>query len=620
MNSSLVALAGSPNTGKTALFNGLTRSRQRVANYAGVTVEKKEGSVTTASGKTIRIIDLPGTYSLNPRSLDERIALDILLDKNFDVGAPQAILCVADATNLERSLSFVLELKRLGKPLLLALNMMDLAKQRGLELDLEVLSEQLGVPVIPTVATKNQGIPFLLQRLEALLESPTENTVRNWQPCNGSEIRARFDEVDRILKLSTRRGKGPSVWTERLDAIALHPIGGYLLLLALMALVFQAVFTWAEPAMDLIEMGVGSFATWLGTALPDNQLKSFLIDGGVAGVGSVIVFLPQILLLFFFILVLEDSGYMARAAFMMDKLMGKVGLNGKAFLPLLSSFACAIPGIMATRTIPERRDRLATILIAPLMTCSARLPVYALLIAAFIPNTLVAGPFRLQGLVMFGLYIASIPAALLVAWIFRKLSLGYPTGHFLLELPTYKIPSWRNLVFGLKERAVVFLKRAGTIILFCALLLWGLSTFPKAPADATIPAINYSYAGKLGHALEPILRPLGFDWRIGTAMIPGFAAREVMVGALATVFAVEEKDEEATQMVLSERLAGLWGLPTALALLVWYIFSPQCLSTFAVARRETNSWHWPALMFTYMLCLAYLGAFITFQLSTYLMT
>jgi ferrous iron transport protein B len=502
--------------------------------------------------------------------------------------------------------------------MLLALNMMDLARERGMELDLEALARELGMPVLPTVAVRRQGVPELLARAGELASADRASApapAAPWRESRPDEIRARFAEVDRILRVGVRRAARPARWTERIDRVVLHPVWGAALLL------FQAIFTWANAPMDLIKQGVAAAGQWVGTWLPEGALRSLLVDGVLAGVGAVLVFLPQILLLFLFILLLEDSGYMARAAFLMDRIMGRAGLHGRAFIPLLSSFACAIPGIMATRTIENRRDRLATILVAPLMTCSARLPVYALLIAAFIPNKVVWGPVRLQGLVMLGLYLAGIGAGLTVAVVLRKTVLRGPRPPLLLELPTYKWPSARSVAMGLVERSRLFLRRAGTVILTLSVLLWFLATYPRPPAGATEPPITYSYAGRVGHRLEPLVRPIGFNWRIAVALIPAFAAREVMIGALGTVYAVERHDaaaggEEQFTQTLGDRLAKDWSLATALSLLVWYILAMQCLSTLAVTRRETNSWKWPAAMLGYMTALAYAGAWATFRLAS----
>jgi ferrous iron transport protein B len=412
-----------------------------------------------------------------------------------------------------------------------------------------------------------------------------------------------------------------NIWTEKIDRVVLHPILGSVLLIAVLAMIFQAIFSWATVPQDWIKTGLDHFGAWAGSFLSTGPLKSLLVDGIIAGVGSVLVFLPQILLLFGFILILEDSGYMARAAFLMDRVMGRVGLHGRAFIPLLSSYACAIPGIMATRTIENRRDRLTTILVAPLTTCSARLPVYTLLIAAFIPNRAVFGPVKLQGLVMFGLYVAGIVAALLMAVLFRKTILRGAKPPLLMELPTYKWPSLKNLVFGLSERANLFLKRAGTVILTVAVLLWFLASYPKppvgAPLDADHTPISYSYAGMLGRGLQPLVAPVGFDWRITVALIPGFAAREVMISALGTVYAVEGGEHQVTE-ALGAKIAKDWSLATALSLMVWYVLSLQCFSTVAITRRETNSWTWPAFMFFYMTVLSYGASFATFHIARWL--
>lgn len=613
----IIALAGSPNCGKTALFNALTGSRQKTANYPGVTVEKRTGSVRTPAGRKLRLLDLPGAYSLDAQTLDQIITRDVLLGKIEE--APEVLVAVADATSLERSLGLILELRKIGRPTVLALNMMDLAKNRGLSLDLMVLSQELGVPVIPTVAVKRSGISELLAKVDDLLTSPRSDvtSIRAWKSSSTEEIQERFHEVDRILRKATLESGRPALWTDRIDQVVLHPVWGTLILISLLVTMFQAVFNWCATPQDWIDAGVAWLGATLTEIIAEGPLQSLLVDGIVAGVGGVIIFLPQILMLFLFILLLEDSGYMARAAFLMDRMMGRVGLHGRAFIPMLSSYACAIPGIMATRTIENPRDRLATILISPLTTCAARLPVYTLLIAAFIPNQEVFGWFRLQGLVMFGLYAIGLVAALGVAFTLKRSVLAGPTPPLVLELPSYKLPNLRNIVMGLWDRARVFCKRAGTVILSLSVIVWFLASYPKAPqtlAPGESP-IEYSYAGKIGKTIEPLFQPIGFDWRISTGLIPGFAAREVMVGALATVFAVEAEDEEAQFGALSEKVTTTWSLATALSLLVWYIFAPQCLSTLAVTRRETNSWKWPGFMFFYMMVLAYVGSLITYQVA-----
>jgi len=614
-----IALAGNPNCGKTALFNALTGSRQKVGNYPGVTVERKEGQIITSSGAKLNLLDLPGTYSLDARTPDEMIARDIILGRQSTETPPRLFVAVADATSLERNLGLVLELRALNKPVVLALNMMDLAHERGLKLDLEILSRELGVPIVPTVAVKKQGIAELIKLVESRLQISGALPVvasPEWEKPNMAAIRVRFTEVDRILKLATVTPARVSVWTEKIDRVVLHPLWGSLLLVAVLAIMFQSIFAWATIPQDWIKGALDFFGKWVGTLLSEGPLRSLLVDGIIAGVGSVLVFLPQILVLFGVILVLEDSGYMARAAFLMDKVMGRVGLHGRAFIPLLSSYACAIPGIMATRTIESKRDRLTTILVAPLTTCSARLPVYTLLIAAFIPNKSVLGPLKLQGLVMLGLYLAGIFAALGMAVVFRKTILRGPKPALLMELPTYKWPSVKNIAYGLWERTQLFLVRAGTVILTASVLLWFMASYPKPPAGAVVDeahsAITYSYAGKLGTAIEPLLRPIGFDWKISVALIPGFAARETMISALGTVYAVEGQEDHVAE-ALGQKIAKDWSMATALSLLVWYVLACQCLSTLAVTRRETNSLRWPVFMFVYMTALAYGASFVTYH-------
>lgn len=554
------------------------------------------------------------------QSPDEKVTRDVLLGQQSGEESPEILIAVADATNLERSLCFVLELKNLKRPIVLALNMMDLAKGRGMKLDLDALSRELGLKVIPTVAVQGEGIETLVAETEKLLKESSEvsrlpaQDAQSMSQSSPEQVRKRFQEVDALLKRCSYVSAEKSKISQRIDQVVLHPLWGSILLFSFLALMFQAVFTWAEPLMGGIETSVGWIGEQAKILIPEGPLQSLMIDGIIMGVGSVLVFLPQILILFFFILVLEDIGYMARAAFLMDRLMEKVGLHGRAFIPLLSSFACAIPGMMAARTIENPKDRLSTVLIAPLMTCSARLPVYSLLIAAFIPNNPVIGPFKLQGLVMLGLYIAGILFAIGVAFVLKRTLLSGPNPPFLMELPTYKRPSFRNLFRGLFDRSRLFVRRAGTLILAISIVLWFLASYPKSSMDQAVtegrPAITGSYAGKIGHAIEPALAPLGYDWRVSVALIPGFAAREVMVGALATVYSLE--DESA----LESQIARDWTLATALSLLVWYIFAPQCLSTLAVARRETNSLKWPLFMFAYMLGLAYLGAFAVFQIAS----
>jgi len=611
----LIALVGNPNTGKSALFNAITGSNQKVANYPGVTVEKKEGAGLFANGNHFNLVDLPGIYSLDAQSPDEEVSQRVLEGTQEGTAKLDAIVCVVDATSLRRSLALALELREYGLPLVIALNMMDLAKRRGIVIDIEGLSKELGMPLIPTVARSEQGIENLLEKLQRELISHAVNDTAIHHHPSMQGIVSRFNQVDALIARHVKDADADDPLTRKIDRVVLHPIGGFLVLLACLALVFQSVFSFAQLPMDLLDSGVTMLASAVSRWLPDGYLQSFIVNGVISGVGSVIIFLPQILLLFFFIILLEDSGYMARAAFLMDNLMGRIGLNGRAVIPLISSYACAIPGIMATRSIENKNDRLITILIAPLTTCSARLPVYALLIAAFIPARNVFGPLSLQGLTLLGLYLLGLVSALVAAFIFKKTLLKKTTSTFLLELPSYKWPTLKNLSLGLLQRAKAFLKRAGTLILLISILLWGLSTFPKAPEGATQPAINYSLAGKFGHWLEPVFKPIGFDWRITTGLVPGFAAREVMVSALATVFAVDENSEDNSK--LSVILSNQWTLATALSLLVWYVFAPQCMATLAVVRRETNSWRWPLFMLVYMTLLAYTMSFLTFRIVSW---
>src|SRR5215468_2545662 len=609
------ALVGTPNSGKTALFNALAGSRQKVANYPGVTVERKAGILQTPSGHSVHLIDLPGTYSLRGRSPDEEITRDVVLGRLASETAPDLLLCIADATNLRVALRMVIELKRVGRPLMLVLNMIDIARRRGIEIDLGRLSAELGVPVVTSAAVRRGGTEELLRRMDELaagrLVPSGENT---WKPPTTAELRAAQREADRVIAAAVGMPARPDTISARVDAVLLHPVAGLLILLCILFVMFQAVFAWAKPVMDLISSGFDALGAAAHDALPAGLLQSFIQNGVIAGVGSVIVFLPQILILFFFILMLEDLGYMGRAAFLMDRIMGGAGLHGRAFIPLLSSFACAIPGIMATRVIDNRRDRLTTILVAPLMTCSARIPVYTLIISAFVPATYVWGWVGLQGLVMFGLYAIGIFSALAVAFVSNHFVWReHPTPPFMLELPDYKLPRPRSIAIGLFMRAKIFLVRAGTTIFSMMVLIWFLASFPRPPEGATEPDINYSLAAMIGHALEPILGPVGFNWQINVALIPGMAAREVAVAALGTVYAIEGGKEAAEQ--IGQALANKWSLATALAVLAWYIFAPQCASTLAVIRRETGGWRWMFVTFAYMLTLAYIAAFATYHVA-----
>ncbi len=604
MDSMTIALVGNPNCGKTALFNQLTGARQKVANYAGVTVERKEGFFHAPSGRKVQVLDLPGTYSLDAMGPDEIITRDICLGRRPGETMPDLIVCVADATNLRLHLRFVLEVKRLGRPMILALNMMDAARKRGITIDTAKLEAELGVKVIETIAVKSGGTAALVAHLDANV-APHVPEVK--------ETGDLHKDVRRILDASVIMPQRTSLIDDRLDGILLNPFLGIPILIVIMFVVFQAVFTWATPAMDFIEASMAWLGAFVTETLPDGLLKSFIADALIGGLGSVIVFLPQIIILFFFILILEESGYLPRAAFLLDKLMSKAGLTGRSFIPLLSSHACAIPGIMATRSIHDVRDRITTILIAPLMTCSARIPVYTLLIAAFVPEQKVWGFVSLQGLILFGMYIVGIVGGLtvsLVMSVFRRDKSEHP---LIMELSSYRMPHARNLLIGLGERAMIFMRRITGIIFTVNTLLWVTTTFPGKPEGATGPAIDYSLAGMIGHWIEPVFSAVGFNWQICVALIPGLAAREVAVSALGTVYAVSGSDD-AVASQLGSLISSQWSLATALSLMAWYVFAPQCLSTLAVIKRETNSWKMVGVTAGYLFALAYVFAFLTYQI------
>lgn len=604
MNTKNIALIGNPNCGKTSLFNTLTGTRQKVANYAGVTVERKEGFFKLPSGDSVRVLDLPGTYSLKPSSLDEEVTRAVCFGELKGEVLPDIFVCVVDATNLHLHLSLVLEVRALNRPMLLVLNMMDEVKKRGISIDTSKLSQLLGVPVVESVAVKTKGIQELLTQLDQknLFVAPYHSELNH------------FDQIKYITKQVILKNDSGDKRTAFLDKIFLHPVFGLLILTLTMFVMFQAVFIWAQPFIAFIEDSITWLSGAIGPLISHPLLRSLIVDGVIAGAGSVLAYMPQILILFFFILILEESGYLPRAAFLLDKLMSKAGLSGRSFIPLLSSFACAIPGVMATRSISSERDRLATIMIAPLMTCSARLPVYALLIAAFIPNKLVYGWLSLQGLVLFGLYMSGIISALLVSLFLKLVRKDKTESIFIFELPTYRLPDIRNVALGLYDRATIFLKRVGGIIVALSILLWVLVTFPQPPDNATMPAINYSLAGQLGHIIHPIFAPIGFTWEICIALIPAMAAREVIIAALGVIYAMSGDEDTVTQTLLSQ-ISGPdgWGLATGLSLLVWFIFAPHCLATLATIKRETGSWKQPIIMATYLFSLAYFFSFITYQ-------
>ena len=611
-----VALVGNPNCGKTALFNLLTGARQKVANYAGVTVERKVGQVRLANGRLVSVIDLPGTYSLQPATPDEQVTLEVIEGRRAGEGVPDALVAVVDATNLRLNLRLVLELKQLGRPMLVALNMVDMARARGLVVDSAKLAAELGCTVVETVAVRADGHAKLLDELArwTLPASTWENapavTLPPAQPASAAALQR---EVRRILAIAAPLAPTRHRLQLQLDTWVLHPFWGLMILASLLFVIFQALFSWANLPMDLIRSGMAGLGDWTQSQMAAGPLRSLVVDGAIAGAGSVLVFLPQILILFAFILALEDSGYLPRAAFLLDKLMGEVGLSGRAFIPLLSSFACAVPGIMATRTIANWRDRITTIMVAPLMTCSARLPVYALLIGAFVPARAV-GPFNLRGLVLFALYAVGVGSAMAVAWLFKRVWLKNRYQPLMLELPPYRWPDARTLALGLWERAQGFVRRVGTIIFALMVVLWFLASYPAAPAGASAVAIQYSFAGQLGNLLQQFFAPIGFNWQISIALVPGLAAREVAVGALGTVYALSAAGD-AVAAQLGPMIAHSWSLATAFSLLAWYVFAPQCIATLAAVKRETNSWRWPVFSFVYMTALAWIGAFLTYQIG-----
>ena len=618
-----VALVGNPNCGKTALFNRLTGARQKVANYAGVTVERKTGTARLDPHRAVTVIDLPGTYSLAPATPDEQVTLDVLRGRRDGEGHPDLLVAVLDATNLRMGLRLALELRAelqaSGRPMLVALNMADAARRQGLQIDTPRLAAELGCPVVETVAVRGDGDAPLRLALQGHLQQPLAAPAVG-AALDTTDPGALQREVRRLLQaVVVKPARNGGRFQHRIDAVVMHPVWGLVLLAALLFLMFQAVFSWAAPPMDAVRAGIDALAAFINTRMADGPLRSLLVDGMLAGAGGVLVFLPQILILFAFILALEDSGYLPRAAFLLDTLMGRVGLSGRAFIPLLSSFACAVPGIMATRTIAHPRDRLATIMLAPLMTCSARLPVYALLIGAFVPDRAV-GPFNLRGLTLFGLYVAGVVSAMAVGWLIKRVWLKHRYQPLMLELPPYRLPSLESLALGLLERARVFLRRVGTIIFALMVVLWFLSSWPGPPdgADPNLgPAIQYSVAGQIGQALQVVLAPLGFNWQISLALVPGLAAREVAVGALGTVYALSATGDAVADS-LAPVIAQSWSLATAYALLAWYVFAPQCLATLAVVKRETNSWRVPLLMTAYLFALAYAAAFVTYRVTLWL--
>ncbi|WP_375392810.1 ferrous iron transporter B [uncultured Sphingomonas sp.] len=607
----LVAVVGNPNAGKSALFNALTGARQKVGNYPGVTVERHSGRIALPDGRPVELVDLPGAYSLDPSSPDERVTRDVVTGASALEAAPDALLVVVDAANLDNHLRFTLQLLALGRPLVVALNMVDLAERDGLTLSAERLAAELGVAVIPTVAVRRRGLDALREALAAALDHGTARPASRASP-DMTTVQRRARQIARAATLSetpTRR------WGHAFDTVALHPVGGVALLVAVLFVMFQAVFYAGAAPADAIAAGFDRLGGLVKDVMPDSVLRSLITDGCIAGVGAVVKFLPQILIMFLFILVLEASGYMVRAAFLMDRLMASVGLSGRAFIPLLSSFACAVPGIMATRTIEDEKDRLTTILIAPLMTCSARLPVYTLVIGALIPDIRVLPFAGLQGLVMLALYIIGVAGAFVAAWVLRRTVTKGSSSGFMMEMPKYQLPRLRDLAIGLWSRAEIFLKRAGTTIALTTIVLWALLSFPKPPADAHVSPVNYSIAGRIANGIEPAFRPIGFNRDIVLALIPAMAAREVSVAALGTVYAIDNAGGDNDDAKIGRTLQARWSLPTALAFLMWFVFAPQCISTIAVTRRETNGWKWPLFMVGYLFTAAYVMAGLTYWLA-----
>ena len=620
-----LALVGAPNCGKTATFNALTGAKAKIANYSGVTVDKK--FATWLGNPAVTILDLPGTYSLRTTSPDEQVTREVLLGQQAGEKPLDGIIAVADATNLRLSLRMLLELKQLGLPMMVALNLSDVAASRGVVIDEDALGEVLGMPVVKTIAIKRDGTAKLHQLLgEFVAQQANQSAIalRNAQyftqvadTIDNLDATVLYHEADSIIAHAVREKGALPNWHERLDSLLLHPFWGMVILLIVLFVMFQAVYSWAAPLMDGLDSLVNMLGTWITSQLGSGLLQSLLVDGVLAGVGGVIVFLPQITILFLFILVLEDSGYLPRAAFLLDNLLAKTGLSGRAFIPLLSSFACAVPSVMATRTIPNARERLVTMALAPMLTCSARLPIYALIIAAVIPDAKVLGLFNLQGLTLFALYLAGIVSAALVAlglkWIAKVQGRTSLTA-LMMELPTYRLPNVRHIAISLWDKVKAFLTRAGTIIFSLSVLLWVLVTFPKPPANATGPAIDYSIAGHLGHWIHPLFAPIGFDWQTCIAMIPGIAAREVVVAAMGTVYAVSG-DEAAVSEGLIPIIRNHWGLPTAFAFLAWYIYAPMCMATIATIKRESNSGKYTAMIVAFLFVLAYIAAFITYRVT-----
>jgi ferrous iron transport protein B len=611
---SLVAIVGPPNAGKTTLFNRLTGLRQKVANFPGVTVEHHLGKAKLPSeDREITLVDLPGVYSLNPRSDDERVTHDVLTGKMADMPRPNSVLLILDSTNLSRHLLLAAPVLSLGLPTLVILNMVDDLRKRQGDLDAAILASELGAPVALISAAKGEGLDKVWQFLAGTTIAGAPAQARRVELPVLQDVPSCHKWAGTVGRRADYKAPIPPLWTRRLDTMFLHPVAGPLVFLAVVASVFQAIFKWAKPLMDGVEELIAASGAWIGSLLPESAFKSLLIDGIWTGVGSVLVFLPQILLLFLFIGILEDSGYLARAALIADRTMARFGLQGKAFIPLLSAYACAVPAIMSARTIENPRDRLATIFVAPFMTCSARLPVYALLIAAFIPDREILGRFfGTQAAVMLGLYALGFLAAILTAKFLKSTILKSNRVMFILEMPPYRWPTLSSLGLRLYDRAMIFLRSAGTVILMVAVCLWVLANFPRK-ADGSAPEIGDSVAGMVGKSIEPAIQPLGFNWKIGIGLITSLAAREVMVGTLATIYGIEGGNDakpESMQAALKKDLTPAGSV----SLLIFFTFALQCMSTLAVVRRETGSWKWPAAQFLYMGFLAYVFSWAAFRI------
>jgi ferrous iron transport protein B len=686
-----IAIIGNPNSGKTALFNALTGMRQKVANYPGVTVEKKEGKVLLEDGTEVILLDLPGAYSLSPHSPDEKIATDILLGRLDHTPPPDTVICVVDASNLERNLYLISQIIDCGIPIVIALNMVDVAENDGVFVDANKLASVLGVKVIPTVATRGAGVGQLkqaiaervlpslksrqwelnepmhseLQELKGLLRdhqklSETEAFHESIQLLSSSGVmaehrerfrpeilahvqqdhqrldalgidrlssivEARYEWIQRVCEIAVKKSPPRNLsTTDRIDKILTHKVWGFVIFLFLMILMFQTIFTWATVPMDLIGAGFNALGNIVASIMPAGDLRDLIINGALAGVGAVVTFLPQILFLFLYIGILEDTGYMARAAFIMDRVMSKVGLHGKSFIPMLSSFACAIPGIMATRTIESKKDRLVTILVAPLVSCSARLPVYVLMIGAFIPSKSVLGVFNMAGLTLVALYLFGLIAALGSAWLFKKTLLRSETPAFIMELPPYKMPSMKSVLLQMWNRSMQFLKRAGTIILGVSIILWFLATYPKLGHGTPSEQLKHSFAGQAGRFIEPAIKPLGFDWKIGLGLVGSLLQREVFVSTMGTIYGIKDANQSEGNATLRERLQQdvdpatgrhTFTTLTAICLMIYYVLAMQCMSTVAIVRRETNGWKWPAFQFAYMTGLAYVVTFAVYHIG-----